>query len=196
MRVPTSIATTRGIIRGMDAHEKEQAAREQLTKLAADYHKTEERFEAARKALNEGIVEVLKARTLGPSEVTRIVPYERQHVGRISKAAGIPPLRERTVVSAKQAAATPRPQAVQAAPRRQEPRPERPGPAPRRPMADAEAKELADLARSRADSLQLKRLEQTADQVSEAYKDFAVVSEAMSMSLLTDDDRADAAEES
>ncbi|MEU1434030.1 hypothetical protein ABZ438_08015 [Streptomyces sp. NPDC005786] len=83
---------------------KQQAAREKLTELGAAYETAEEQLESARAALNEGIVDVLKARTLGPSEVTRLVPYERQHVGRISKAAGIPPLRERTVVSAKKAA--------------------------------------------------------------------------------------------
>lgn len=82
---------------------KQQAARERLDELSAAYLKAEADLEAARTALNEGIVDVLKARTLGPSEVTRHVPYERQHVGRISKAAGIPPLRERTVVSAKKA---------------------------------------------------------------------------------------------
>lgn len=83
---------------------KQQAARDRLAELSAAYTAAEEALEAARKHLNEGIVDVLKAKTLGPSEVTRLVPYERQHVGRISKAAGIPPLRERTVVSAKQAA--------------------------------------------------------------------------------------------
>lgn len=82
---------------------KQQAARDRLAELSAAYTAAEEVFEAARKNLNEGIVDILKARTLGPSEVTRHVPYERQHVGRISKAAGIPPLRERTVVSVKKA---------------------------------------------------------------------------------------------
>lgn len=90
----------------MTATEKEQqAARDKLTELAAAYTAAEEQLEAARKALNEGIVDILRERTLGPSEVTRHVPYERQHVGRIAKAAGIPPLRERTVVSAKRAPA-------------------------------------------------------------------------------------------
>ncbi|MDQ0809842.1 hypothetical protein QFZ63_001556 [Streptomyces sp. B3I7] len=83
---------------------KQQAARDRLDELSAAFVKAEEQLEAARTALNEGIVDILRARTLGPSEVTRHVPYERQHVGRISKAAGIPPLRERTVVSAKKAA--------------------------------------------------------------------------------------------
>ena len=89
----------------MTASEKQQqAARERLAELGAAYAAAEDVLEDARKALTDGIVEVLKKRTLGPSEVTRIVPFERQHVGRISKAAGIPPLRERTVVSVREAA--------------------------------------------------------------------------------------------
>jgi hypothetical protein len=101
----TRDATRRGIIEGMTSTEKKQeAARDQLAELSAAYTEAETALDAAREALNAGIVSVLKAKTLGPSEVTRIVPYERQHVGRIAKAAGVPPLRERTVVSAKKAA--------------------------------------------------------------------------------------------
>lgn len=89
----------------MTATEKQQqAARDRLAQLSAAYTAAEEQLEEARQALNEGIVDVLMARTLGPSEVTRLVPYERQHVGRIAKAGGVPPLREPTVVSKKQAA--------------------------------------------------------------------------------------------
>lgn len=83
---------------------KQQAARDRLAELSAAYTAAEEAFEAARKSLNEGIVDILKARVLGPSEVTRLVPYERQHVGRVAKAGGVPPLREPTVVSAKKTA--------------------------------------------------------------------------------------------
>lgn len=82
---------------------QQQEARAQLAALGAAYAEAEAQLAQARDALNAGIVAVLKARTLGPSEVTRLVPYERQHVGRIAKAAGVPPLRERTVVSVKHA---------------------------------------------------------------------------------------------
>ncbi|MBV6697465.1 hypothetical protein KV557_10045 [Kitasatospora aureofaciens] len=85
----------------MTSTDDQQAARDRLAELSAAYTEAEAKLEAARVALNAGIVDVLKARTLGPSEVTRIVPYERQHVGRVAKAGGVPPLRERTVVSAK-----------------------------------------------------------------------------------------------
>jgi hypothetical protein len=97
-------ATRRGTINRMDATDKRKhAARERLAELAAAYNAAEAALEEARLALNKGIVSILMARTLGPSEVTRYVPYERQHVGRIAKAAGIPPLREATVVSKKHA---------------------------------------------------------------------------------------------
>ncbi|MDH6709775.1 hypothetical protein P3T27_006524 [Kitasatospora sp. MAA19] len=85
----------------------QQAARDQLAELSAAYTEAEAKLDVAREALNAGIVSVLKARTLGPSEVTRLVPYERQHVGRIAKAGGVPPLRERTVVSVKAPAPEP-----------------------------------------------------------------------------------------
>lgn len=89
------------------AEKKQQAARDQLTELSTRYTDAEKEFEAAREALSAGIVTVLKARTLGPSEVTRLVPFERQHVGRIAKAGGVPPLRESTVVSKKGAGGDP-----------------------------------------------------------------------------------------
>ncbi|MXM66782.1 hypothetical protein GR925_25955 [Streptomyces sp. HUCO-GS316] len=78
---------------------QQQEAYALLDRLTADYEAAERQLEAAREALNKGIVAVLKARTLGPSEVTRHVPYERQHVGRIAKAGGVKPLREPTVVA-------------------------------------------------------------------------------------------------
>ncbi|MGW6913732.1 hypothetical protein ACWGB8_07920 [Kitasatospora sp. NPDC054939] len=87
----------------MTSTDDQQAARTRLAELSAAYAAAEAALDTARDALNAGIVDVLKARALGPSEVTRIVPYERQHVGRIAKAGGVPPLRERTVVSAKKA---------------------------------------------------------------------------------------------
>jgi hypothetical protein len=106
-RASTRVATRRVIIRRMTATDRaQQAARDRLAELSAAYIEAEERLDAAREALNAEIVDVLKARTLGPSEVTRLVPYERQHVGRIAKAGGVPPLRERTVVSAKNPPAT------------------------------------------------------------------------------------------
>lgn len=53
-----------------------------------------------------------------------------------------------------------------------------------RPLSDDEAKDLAELARSRADDLQLRKLEQDTNSVADRLKDFAVVSSALPMGLL------------
>ncbi|MEY9876591.1 hypothetical protein ABH931_006101 [Streptacidiphilus sp. MAP12-33] len=89
----------------MAAQDPQQAARDRLTELSAAYTAADEQLAAAREALNAEIVSVLKGKVLGPSEVTRLVPYERQHVGRIATAGGVPPLRKATVVSKKAAEA-------------------------------------------------------------------------------------------
>ena len=82
----------------------QQRARDRLTEKTRRYREAEAAMAEARKDVTEEIVDILKARTLGPSEVTRLSPFERQHIVRLSKAAGIPPLRKGTVVSAKRAA--------------------------------------------------------------------------------------------
>lgn len=57
-----------------------------------------------------------------------------------------------------------------------------------RPLTDEEAKTLAELAYSRASDLQAQKLKQDAAQVGDGYKDFTVVSSAMSMGLLKHDE--------
>ena len=52
--------------------------------------------EAERQGLAEAIVAALRA-GWRPSEVDAEVPYDRNHIRRIAKAAGVPPLREPTV---------------------------------------------------------------------------------------------------
>jgi hypothetical protein len=53
--------------------------------------------EAQVEELAEAIVEALTVGGLRPSEVDAEVPYDRNHVRRIAKARGVPPLRESTV---------------------------------------------------------------------------------------------------
>lgn len=109
----------------MATEEDKQAARDRLAELTGRYETAETHLEQVRKEVTEEIAAILMARTLGPSEVTRLSPFERQHVGRIAKAAGVPPLREATVVSrakatapkgSRPAAAAPRQQVTQAVP--------------------------------------------------------------------------------
>lgn len=58
---------------------------------------TAEQLEKDREALAEAIVKHLKARTVTPSEAARSADYDPKHVGRMAKAAGVPPLRPPTV---------------------------------------------------------------------------------------------------
>lgn len=66
----------------------------------------------------------------------------------------------------------------------------RPRPEPRegRVLTDEEAKSLAALARSRASEMELKKLEQNAEMVTDGYKDFTTVHTSMAMGLLSHDE--------
>ncbi len=65
-----------------------EAALDRLKKASARVRK----HEAERKELADAIV---AARLAGvrPKDIDDIAPYDRNHIGRIVKAAGIPPLR-------------------------------------------------------------------------------------------------------
>lgn len=78
----------------------------------------------------------------------------------------------------------PRPSGPPAAPRRRKKSEPREG----RPLTDEEARTLAELARSRASEMQLKKMEQNTEMVGDAYKDYTTVHTAMSMGLLTHDE--------
>lgn len=74
-----------------------------LDDLTRKYREAERQLEEVRDEVSAAIVRILKAKTLGPSEVTRHVPFERQHVGRIAKAGGVEPLRPPTVEARRKA---------------------------------------------------------------------------------------------
>jgi hypothetical protein len=61
-----------------------------LDEATTDYRETEELLDAKRATLHDAIAAALRAE-VGPSEVTRHSPYDRQHVSRIAREAGIPP---------------------------------------------------------------------------------------------------------
>lgn len=78
------------------------AALKELVKLSAAYEAAERALDKRRDALHSAIVKHLMDRTLKPGEVEKNTPYDRNHIRRIAQAAGVPPLRERTVRSAKE----------------------------------------------------------------------------------------------
>lgn len=77
-----------------EQREKKVAALAELDKLTAKYRRAERAFNAARDDLHASIVRHLTERNARPGEVAEHSPYDRNHVGRIAKAAGVPPLRE------------------------------------------------------------------------------------------------------
>lgn len=68
----------------------------ELREASAEYEAAADAETARREALHAAIVKALKA-GLGPSAIEREVPYDRQHVDRIRRAAGLPPKRRPTV---------------------------------------------------------------------------------------------------
>jgi hypothetical protein len=65
-----------------------EAALDRLRKASARVRK----HEAERKELAEAIV-VARLAGIRPRDIEEIAPYDRNHIGRIVKAAGVPPLK-------------------------------------------------------------------------------------------------------
>lgn len=82
---------------------REQAALTRLDKLTTKFRVTHEAHEKAREELRVAIVEILMERQAAPGKVAEHSPYDRNHIRRIADAAGVPPLRTRTVRSVKAA---------------------------------------------------------------------------------------------
>ena len=75
---------------------KMTAAFAEMDRLTADFHAAEVALEQAREAVREGIVRNLMERNAPPGQLAEHTPYDRNHVGRIAKAGGVPLLREPT----------------------------------------------------------------------------------------------------
>jgi len=69
----------------------------ELDVLSAAFKAASDAQDAARKALHEAIVRHLRDRNAPPGKVADHVPYDRNHVGRLAKAAEVPSLRPATV---------------------------------------------------------------------------------------------------
>lgn len=80
---------------------RRDAAIKELDKLSAAYEAAERALDKRRDALHAAIIKHLMGRTVRPADAEQHTPYDRNHIRRIAQAAGVPPLRERTVRSAK-----------------------------------------------------------------------------------------------
>lgn len=75
----------------------ESATLEEIGKLAAELDAAQAVAEEKREALRAAIVRHLAERNAPPGKIAKSANYDRNHVGRLAKAAGVPPLREPTV---------------------------------------------------------------------------------------------------
>jgi hypothetical protein len=73
----------------------------ELDALSAAFKAATEAQDAAREALHEAIVRHLRDLNAPPGKVADHVPYDRNHVGRLAKAAKVPSLRPATVKAIK-----------------------------------------------------------------------------------------------
>lgn len=70
-----------------------KAAFGELDKLTAAFNRDQAKVDAARKPLQAAIVRHYTDRTLTPGVISAHVPYDRNHVGRLVRAAGAPLIR-------------------------------------------------------------------------------------------------------
>ncbi len=77
----------------MATHTPEEAAKAELDRLTAAFTKADAELEKTRKPLHAAIVRHQKARSARPSEIADHTPYDRNHVRKVGKDAGVPPLR-------------------------------------------------------------------------------------------------------
>jgi hypothetical protein len=68
---------------------EQQTALAALDRASDDYRAAEQTLDEVRGRLHTAVANALRA-DVGPSEVTRHTPYDRQHVARIRDEAGIP----------------------------------------------------------------------------------------------------------
>lgn len=66
----------------------------EIEQLTAAFEEAEAVLDKKRDALQEAIVRHLRGRHAPPGLIANASPYDRNHVGRIARAAGVEPLRE------------------------------------------------------------------------------------------------------
>lgn len=76
-----------------DPH-KMAAALAEMDQLTANFKAAEQALDKARDELRKGIVRNLMERNAPPGQLADHTPYDRNHVGRIAREGGVPPLRE------------------------------------------------------------------------------------------------------
>jgi hypothetical protein len=66
----------------------------EVEQLTAAFEEAQQALDRARDALQDAIVRHLRERNAPPGLIATASPYDRNHVGRIARTAGVEPLRE------------------------------------------------------------------------------------------------------
>ena len=98
---------TQGVILWVVTSEAQAKAINELRETSAAFLAARDELEERRRTLVEAIKNALRL-DVPPSVVERESPYDRQHIGRIRRDAGIPPRRPPTVVSVRRIETTDR----------------------------------------------------------------------------------------
>ncbi|TDD64792.1 hypothetical protein E1262_27275 [Jiangella aurantiaca] len=77
----------------MPANDTEAAALAELDRLTASYTAAAANLERARAELHDAIIRHLRERSAPPGKIADHTPYDRNHIGRLGRAAGVPPIR-------------------------------------------------------------------------------------------------------
>lgn len=102
-RLATSGCNTACDHDGMVEYDKERMAEAlaELDALTAAFKAAGDALDKARENVQEAIVRHLREQNAPPGKIAEHSPYDRNHVGRLRDAAGVPTLRPATVKSVK-----------------------------------------------------------------------------------------------
>lgn len=162
-----------------------------LEDVAHRYKKATDALDAVRTEMQGTAIALLQQDGVKQADVARVTGWSREHLRRLKEKAEMEALRRKVEELSAPAEPTVPPRGPSRSPEPQRQAPTRkPAPEPKegRPLTDEEAKEFATLALERASEMQGQKLRQLTADTPKGYEDFAVVSTALDLGLLTHDE--------
>ncbi len=162
-----------------------------LEDVAHRYKKATDALDVVRTEMQGTAIALLQQDGVKQADVARVTGWSREQLRRLKEKAEMEALRRKVEELSAPAAqpVPPRGPSRAPAPQRQAPtRKSAPEPREGRPLTDEEAKEFAALARERASEMQKLKLQQLIANTTPGYEDFAVLSTALDLGLLTHDE--------
>lgn len=162
-----------------------------LEDVAHRYKKATDALDVVRTEMQGTAIALLQQDGVKQADVARVTGWSREHLRRLKEKAEMEALRRKVEELSAPAESPVPPRGPNRSPEPQRKAPARkPAPEPKegRPLTDEEAKEFAALALERASEMQKLKLQQLTANTTPGYEDFAVVSTALDLGLLTHDE--------